>query len=267
MADFEEIDTSQLQPLQRENIRLAATVMLIRDADEGLEVYMVKRPGRGDFPDLHVFPGGKVDEADLDASVCYDLNDKDASSRLGIAAGGVRYWVAVARECFEECGVLIARPSQEVPAENTLDFDNPAIKAKYENYREEVLADSLSFSDMCTKEGLMVSCDALGYFSHWLTPEMAPRRFDTRFFLAAMPGGQVTHAHTGETADDTWVAPGTALQRFREGEWQMIDPTIRSLETLSQFSDVAGALAGVREGNHLMKLTPELSRQGMQPLR
>ena len=97
-----------MQPLQRENIRLAATVMLIRDHPSGLQVYMVKRPGRGDFPDLHVFPGGKVDEDDWQPDLCPMLTDQEASARLGVAAGGLRYWVAVARECFEECGVLLA---------------------------------------------------------------------------------------------------------------------------------------------------------------
>ena len=97
-----------MQPLQRENIRLAATVMLIRDNPAGLQVYMVKRPGRGDFPDLHVFPGGKVDEDDWLPDSCPTLTDQEASARLGVSAGGLRYWVAVARECFEECGVLLA---------------------------------------------------------------------------------------------------------------------------------------------------------------
>ena len=96
---------------------------------------------------------------------------------------------------------------------------------------------------------------------------MAPRRFDTRFFIAAMPQHQTTLAHTDETADDQWEKPSQALAKFAAKEWQMIDPTLRSLETLSQFSNVQDALAGVNRGNHLMPLTPALNKQGMQSLR
>ena len=98
-----------MQPLQRENIRLAATVMIVRDTANGIEVYMVKRPGKGDFPDLYVFPGGKVDEDDWQPNLCPDMDDTEASVRLGIDAGALRHWIAVARECFEEVGVLLAR--------------------------------------------------------------------------------------------------------------------------------------------------------------
>ena len=253
---------SDMQPLVRENIRLAATVMLVRDSGTGLEVYMVKRPGRGDFPDLHVFPGGKVDEEDFNPALCYELADQVASERLGIAAGGVRYWVAVARECFEECGVLMVRRNGSM-----LDFRDDRVFSRFESLREDVLAGNLGFVQMCEQENLQIACDMLGYFSHWITPEMAPRRFDTRFFLAAMPGDQATLAHTDETADDDWVSPREALDLYRKNRWQMIDPTLRSLETLSQYDSVGEALVGVQGGNHLMPLTPELNRQGMQPLR
>lgn len=250
-----------MQPLTTGNIRLAATVMLVRDASPGIEVFMVKRPGRGDFPDLHVFPGGKVDAADYAPQLCAGIDEADANRQLGLEAGALRYWVAVARECFEECAVLIAN------REGTrLEFRD-ASAARFAELRQQLLAGELEFGQLCEQENLQVACDRLGYFSHWLTPEMAPRRFDTRFFVAAMPEHQDTLADTYETAGDHWVSPGVALDRFQRGEWQMIDPTIRSLQTLSQFDSVASTLSGVQAGNHLMPLTPELARQGMQPLR
>lgn len=236
--------------------------MLLRDTSDGLQVYMVQRPGKGDFPDLHVFPGGKVDEADFAPDICFGLEDTEASRRLGVAAGGVRYWVAVARECFEECGVLLVRKEgRPVEFVETHDID------RFHDYRESLLRDEISFSDICSQENLQVDCARLGYFSHWITPEMAPRRFDTRFFVAAMPDDQSTLAHTLETADDEWEQPRVALEKKNRGEWQMIDPTLRSLETLSQYRSVAEALSNIQGGDHLMPLTPELSRQGMQPLR
>lgn len=222
---------------------------------------MVQRPGRGDFPDLHVFPGGKVDEADYAPPICYGLEDSHASEQLGVAAGGLRYWVAVARECFEECGVLLVRRDGKPVV-----FEDD-VAGRFHDYRESLLRDELTFSDICERESLQVDCSRLGYFSHWVTPEMAPRRFDTRFFVAAMPVDQATLAHTMETADDEWERPETALARKADGTWQMIDPTLRSLETLSKYGSVAEALTDIQGGEHLMPLTSQLSRQGMQPLR
>lgn len=255
-------DLTKHQPLQRENIRLAATVMLVRDSADGLEVYMVQRPGRGDFPDLHVFPGGKVDADDWAPQLCASLEDDYASDLIGVAAGGSRYWVAVARECFEECGVLLARRGADL-----VDFSDPGVRTHFAQLREALLADEMSFAAICEQEGLAIACDRLAYFSHWITPASVPRRFDTRFFLAAMPGDQATLAHSGETADEEWVRPSVALDQRRDGAWQMIEPTVRSLQTLSQFRSVESALAGALKGDHLMELTPELHAQGMQPLR
>jgi 8-oxo-dGTP pyrophosphatase MutT (NUDIX family) len=235
--------------------------MLVRDTPTGLQVYMVQRPGRGDFPDLHVFPGGKVDEADWAPHLCHGLADEDANRRMRLEAGALRYWVAVARECFEECGVLIVRQN-----DTPIDLSDRLVRESYTAKRDAMLGGAHTFSDLCSAEGLAIACDSLAYFSHWITPELAPRRFDTRFFLAAMPPGQETLAHTHETADDQWVAPGEALAMAAEGAWQLIDPTLRSLETLSQFDRVADALASVNAGEHLMPWTEELGRQGMQPL-
>jgi 8-oxo-dGTP pyrophosphatase MutT (NUDIX family) len=249
-----------MQALVEGNIRLAATVMLLRDSAAGLEVYMVQRPGKGDFPDIHVFPGGKVDADDFAPEICFDLQDSKASERLGVAAGGHRYWNAVARECFEECGVLLAR-KDGVP----LVFNQQAGK-RFADHRERLLANETTFTDICRLEGLQVDCQRLEYFSHWITPNLIPRRFDTRFFIAAMPTDQSTYAHTFETVDDAWIRPSAALENKEKGRWQMIDPTLRSLETLDQYANVKEALAGVQQRGHLMPLTDSLSKQGMQAL-
>ncbi|MEP2989499.1 MAG: NUDIX hydrolase [Parasphingorhabdus sp.] len=251
----------QMQALVKGNIRLAATVMLIRDGAQGLEVFMVQRPGKGDFPDLHVFPGGKVDADDFSPEICFGLGDSEASERLGVASGGLRYWIAVARECFEECGVLLAR--EEGAA---VSFDEDTAK-RFHHHRERLLANKTSFSDICRTEHLQVDCERLAYFSHWITPNQIPRRFDTRFFIATMPANQLTHAYTFETVDDEWIQPSHALANKEEGLWQMIDPTLRSLETLSKYRCVKEALRDIQQSRHLMPLTDSLSRQGMQSLR
>ena len=103
-----------MEPLARENIRLAASVLVVRDVPAGgIELFMLQRPGQAVFPNLHVFPGGKVDESDFLPDICVGIDDERASRSLGVSAGGIRYWVAVVRECFEECGVLLARSGME----------------------------------------------------------------------------------------------------------------------------------------------------------
>jgi len=248
-----------LQALTRGNIRLAATVMLLRDADEGLEVYMAKRPGKGVFPDIYVFPGGKVDESDWAPDICSGLTDTKASANMNLDEGALRYWVAVARECFEECGVLLVRDYDGVPG--SLDEQGGEITSIK---RSKLLEGKVSFQSICEQENWLIDCESLAYFSHWITPESAPKRFDTRFFIAAMPEDQRAVAHDKEISDAQWVRPTLALEHFHEGLWKMIDPTIRSLETLSQFSDVSTALVNVRGGDHLMPWTEALGQQGMQ---
>ncbi len=253
--------SSKMQALVKGNIRLAATVILIRDGALGLEVFMVQRPGKGDFPDIHVFPGGKVDADDFSPEICFGLKDSEASERLRVTSGGLRYWVAVARECFEECGVLLAC-KEGAP----IVFDKE-IARRFHDYRERLLANKISFGDICRSEKLQVDCTRLEYFSHWITPNQIPRRFDTRFFVATMPADQSTYAQTFETVDDEWLQPSDALANKDKGHWQMIDPTLHSLEILSKYGRVKEALGEIQQGFHLMPLTESLSRQGMQSFR
>jgi 8-oxo-dGTP pyrophosphatase MutT (NUDIX family) len=251
-----------MQPLISGNVRLAATILLVRQARRGPEVFMMQRPGGVDFPDLHVFPGGKVDQQDFLPHRVVGLDDGSASCQLGVAAGGLRYWVAAIRECFEECGVLLAyrdgRP---------LRLSGAAEAARFEDYRERLIAGSLTLEEVCAAENLRLAGDRLVYFSHWITPEQAPRRFDTRFFIAAMPEGQETLAHAWETADDEWVRPRDALASHKAGRWQMIAPTLITLASIAEFAEVESLLGTVAAQRHLPELTDELRRQGMHDLR
>ncbi len=189
------------------------------------------------------------------------MADSEASQRLGIDEGGLRYWVAVARECFEECGVLLSRDDSGaigVPS---------AHRAQLRVQRQRLLQDEVTWHDLLRRHDLTIASDRLVYFSHWLTPPSAPRRFDTRFFLAALPEGEVALSDTQETIAGEWVEPTCALENHRRGDWQMIGPTLRSLETLKAFSCVDEALAEVRAERHVRPWTPELGSDGMQPFR
>ena len=254
-----------MEPLQRENIRLAATVMIVRNkvdsVNAGIEVYMMKRPGKGDFPDLHVFPGGKLEETDWQPQLCPSMADSDASARLGIDEGGLRYWVAVARECFEECGVLLARNSVGGIA------ITDELRDEMRHQRQRLLHDEVTWHALLAEQRLTIASDRLVYFSHWITPPSVPRRFDTRFFLAALPEGEVALSDTQETIAGEWVEPDEALAKQAKGEWLMIDPTLRSLETLATYHRVDEALAQVKAETHVQPWSPALGKQGMQPFR
>ncbi len=254
--------TSQMQPLQRQNIRLAATVVLMRDTPQGIEVFMMQRPGGVDFPDLHVFPGGKVDEQDLLEGWVHGCSEAEANRLLGLPAGGLRYWVTAIRECFEECGVLLARRGGRFLA-----LDEPAEVGRFDGYRQALIDGHMTMADLCRQEDLVLAADCLSYFSHWLTPPSVPRRFDTRFFVARMPVMQDTAAHAWETAGEHWIAPGEALAAAESGEWRMISPTLTTLKSLARFSRVDAVFEAVARTAHLPPLTAELAQQGMQPLR
>ena len=245
------------------NIRQAATLLVARAARRGedVEVFMVRRPGRGAFPNLHVFPGGKVDAADAGlGAFCQGRSDADASAALGLAAGGRRYWVAAVRECFEECGVLLAYRAGRVfqPA----DEDE---RARLDAHRDALATGALTFQGLLAREGLRLALDRVHYFSHWITPETAPARFDTRFFLALLPPGQRAAAESRETTAGEWVTPAQALAHHEAGAWQMIHPTLTTLRALAGWATVDQLFGAVIAGRHLGEIDMGARTQGQQP--
>jgi 8-oxo-dGTP pyrophosphatase MutT (NUDIX family) len=248
------------EPIARQNIRLAASVLLVRDAPPaGIEVFMVQRPGGAVFPNLHVFPGGKVDETDFHPDHCPGFDDRTASELLGVPAGGLRYWVAAIRECFEECGVLLASRRGDMFRVEPVDV------TRFAEYQHALIDGRIDMGELCVREGLELAWDRVVYLSHWLTPPSVPRRFDTRFFVANMPGGQRADAHASETTGGAWIAAADALQRHASGAWQMISPTLVALGTLAGYADTQALVADVRAGRHAPAYTDELGVQGMQP--
>ncbi len=250
-----------MEPLQRGNIRLAATVVLTRQGAGGIEVFMIQRPGRGDFPNLHVFPGGKVDAADHLPQLCTGIDDAGASRAVGVASGGLRYWVAAIRECFEECGVLFATADGGPVTEET-DWQQ-----RFADYRAMLIDGRIDLATLCARERLRLACGEMLYFSHWLTPEAAPRRFDTRFFVAVMRSSQNTLAHETETQHSSWIRPADALRLCDAGDWQMIAPTITTLRMIEPYADCDALLGAVRSESHLPELTSHLQWEGMQAIR
>lgn len=233
-------------PADQVPVRDAATVMLLRDTAGGLEVFMLRRNLNSDFVGgAYVFPGGGVDDhdrhVDLDA-VCQGRTDASASAQLGIERGGLAYWVAAVRECFEEAGLLLARPAGS-PNGDLVRFDDPVVAARFDRHRTAVDTGERRLVEVCLEEGLQLAVDTIHYFSHWITPLGAPRRYDTRFFVARAPDAQVGLHDDREVIENLWVRPSDALARHRAGDLEMIFPTVRSLEALEPFGCVADVIA------------------------
>lgn len=227
-------------------VKPAATVMLVRDDDatHDIEVFMLRRTLKAVFAGgMYVFPGGKVDDVDGGDHIehlCDGLTDAEASRLLQLPAGGLAYWVAAIRECFEEAGVLLARHASTGEA---VRFDDEAVAERFAGYRHRIHDGSLGLHELCDLEGLRLATDAIRYVSHWITPKGEVRRFDTRFFLARAPQAQDPLHDDGETIESLWVSPTDALARFKQGELAMIPPTIRNLEFLVPHNTADEALA------------------------
>jgi 8-oxo-dGTP pyrophosphatase MutT (NUDIX family) len=241
-------------------LRDAATVMLVRDAPDGggLEVAMLRRNLKSDFVGgAYVFPGGAVDpddrHANLDA-VCIGRSDADASERLGIERGGLAFWVAAIRECFEEAGVLLARHTDG----DVITFADPEVDARFIEHRRAVDTGARRLVEICAEEQLQLIVDDIYFFSHWITPEGAVRRYDTRFFVARAPEGQVPLHDDREVIANLWIRPADALERYRAGEFDLVFPTMRSLMALERFASADDALAAAAAVNEVPTILPRI---------
>ena len=249
-------------PSEAKPIRKAATLLLVKPGAPA-EIYMLQRPGRGTFPNLHVFPGGKVDADDAGVErYCTGLDDGEASRLLGVDRDGLRYWVTAIRECFEECGVLLAHRVDGTPFAPA----DEAEAARFDDYRNAMAAGELGLAAMLERETLRLATDTVCYFSHWITPPSAPARFDTRFFITRMPAGQQAVGHRHETVSGTWVTASQALAHHEAERWQMIHPTLTTLKTVARYGDTDTLLNAVAERRHIPDVTANLAEQGMQQL-
>jgi len=239
-------------------LRDAATVMILRDGDAGVEVFMLKRNLNSDFVGgAYVFPGGAVDPADREVDlepVCEGRSDVEASRRLGIPSGGLAFWVAAIRESFEEAGVLLAYDDSD----RIVDLDDSAGVDRWAEHRIAVDNGERQLIDVCHSEGLRLAVDAMHYFGHWITPEGAPRRYDTRFFLAAAPTNQTPLHDDHEVIANEWLRPADGLARVESGELTMMPPTMASLRAVARFATAADALAAATEITDVPTILPQV---------
>ncbi len=234
----------------------AATVLLLRDGPQGLEVFMQRRTSTLVFAaGVYVFPGGRVEDQDRDPAMPFRGAPPDPAPFptggdivLGLPGPGdpaamYRALVAAAvRETLEEAGVLLA----ESPA-------GPVQAAQAHRVRRALLA-GVPLATALADVGLRVAFDSLVAFAHWMTPAVEVRRFDTRFFAAVLPPGQQARSASGESDTAGWVRPSVMLQRAAAGEVVMLPPTVAALTALQQAAD---ARSVIRTG-HRQRLRPVL---------
>ncbi|MEY2449575.1 MAG: hypothetical protein QOH79_3051 [Acidimicrobiaceae bacterium] len=218
-------------------VRDAATVALLRDTDNGPEVYLLQRSSTAVFsPSAHVFPGGALDDGDRAQGMNRWCGPFDRGHSCPLA-----YYIAAIRESFEEAGLLLAYDT----AGDLIRLDDPDVSARFALHRKAMHAGQLSLDAMCAEEGLMLAVDRLVPFGHWITPKGAPRRFDTRFFAARVPEHQEATSDEIETTSGLWARPAEVIKANDRGEVELILPTRRSLEALVKYKRVDDALAGV----------------------
>ena len=242
--------------------RPAATVLPLRDGPEGFEVLMLRRNLRSDFVGgAYVFPGGGVDVADSGPPAEHLVvgpSDAEASERLGIAHGGLAYYVACLRELFEEAGLLVICDAEG----HRVDIGDPETIERLASHRRRVNDNSLGFLEVMREERLLLDLRELEYLAHWVTPIGPPRRFDTRFFVTLAPSGQVATHDAGETVADTWVRPVDALRAQSRGEFEMILPTIKNLEEIQHFDTAEAVLEHARFKKQIPRIEPRIVLDG-----
>ncbi|GHH39356.1 NUDIX hydrolase [Streptomyces candidus] len=242
----------------------AATVLLLSDGTSGagdagrLSVHMLRRRASMAFAGgAYAYPGGGVDPRDDDSRVRWAGPSLTRwAERLGLPddPGGAQAVVCAAvRETFEEAGVLLAGPTAQTVVGDITGPD-------WEADRQALVARELGFAEFLDRRQLVLRSDLLGAWARWITPEFEPRRYDTWFFVAALPAGQRTRNASTEADRTVWIAPAEAAAGYDRGELLMMPPTISTLRGLQPYGTVSEVLAGAADRD----MTPVLAQARLE---
>lgn len=227
-----------------------------------MEVLMLQRNFESAFvPGVHVFPGGTIDEEDESPALhtrCDGPDDPAASRMLGVEKGGLAFWIAAIRELFEEAGMLLARDT----GGRLVSLADEETAARLRRARKDAESGAVTFGAIVNAERLRIAADQLTYFSRWITPEGAVRRYDTRFFYAAAPEHQVAEHDNREAIAHEWARPADVLARSARGECKLRTPTRHTLERFAAFDTAAALFASVRPVQEVSAITPRVARSG-----
>jgi 8-oxo-dGTP pyrophosphatase MutT (NUDIX family) len=243
----------------------SATVALLREPAPGrLEVLLVARHAESRaFAGAHVFPGGLLDPRDrapeLARAMAPHMTPGAARTVLGDSldpADALAFFVATIRELFEEAGILLADVDGE-----PLRLAAPAIRDRFALHRRALVDGRCSFSEIVAEERLVLRASDLRYFSRWITPVHAPRRYDARFFVAPVPPDQAPLHDDRETTSAEWMTAADALAAAAAGTVVLTPPTARTLEELIDLGGLAAVLASAAS-RHVTPILPKVVQIG-----
>ncbi|HQT78175.1 MAG: NUDIX hydrolase [Rhodospirillales bacterium 20-64-7] len=235
--------------------RPAATILLLRDGQDGIEVFMVVRHHEIAFAaGALVFPGGRVEDADRDLAARID----PAVAPVGAS---MPFRIAAIRETFEECGVLLARPRG---SDNLIDAET--LRGVEARHRGALNDGAIGFEAMLLAEDLVPATNLLVPFAHWITPANQPKRYDTHFFLAEAPAEHLAVHDGREAVESIWISPSRALADAEAGRFKLIFATFKNLEKLARFTAVPEALQAAQRSTIVTVLPHATKLEGTKRL-
>jgi len=242
-------------------LRAAASVVVVRDGADGLELLLLRRAEKGDHNSgAWVFPGGLLDPGDrLCHAACTGLDDAAASALLSLPEGGLDHFVAAIRECFEECGLLYATSGAGAAGLAPVPDDADDLRTALQTGQREL-------RELCGTRGWRLPVDRLAYIGHWVTPVGRAKRFDVRFFVAVLPPGQTSTPDDGELTEQVWIRPAVALTG--DHAMRLMSPTRAMIEEIAPFADTRALWAWAQQARRVRRILPRLASDasGLNPV-
>jgi 8-oxo-dGTP pyrophosphatase MutT (NUDIX family) len=245
----------------------SATVILVRQPHgKTLEVFLARRHVRQSFmAGAFVFPGGQLEAADADFALTKLISVKDDFQPQSLLQDNaltekmaLSFFVCAIRETFEETGVLFAHTKSD----HLIDFDNAIIKSRFAAYRQSLNLGNITLPEIARQEELILMPVLLIPYSHWITPEILPKRFSTRFFLAELPQGQSATTDSDELTSSLWVTPHDALQMYTDGKIALMPPTLKTIEEMAKFISLDELFAAARNRS-IYPIMPQPMKNGL----
>jgi 8-oxo-dGTP pyrophosphatase MutT (NUDIX family) len=228
--------------------KYASTVILYRLRDGNhydFEIFLIQRAKNMRFlGGFHAFPGGRLEEEDLlEASLqrCRGLDRVTAHQRILDKQTNhqdinlsLAFWITAIRELFEEVGILLAY-DRDI---NLIDLSEPAVRLKFESYRQQLIQKQITFLNILQQEDLFYAVDKLFYFRHFITPDLSPIRYDTRFYIAQLPRNQIINPSSSEYTASEWIDPRAILKRYRKRMIKLIPPQYSCISKLKKVANI-----------------------------
>jgi len=235
---------------QKDNLIPSSSLMLVRDSNNGVEVFLMKRAQKSNFGGVWVFPGGILENQDrlmATKDYCNGISETEAQKVLNSNSDSLPYWIASLRETFEETGALIANRNDNSHFIPTTKESESLI-----DLRSDLLNGKIAFDSILKGLALKMALDRLVYVSHWITPKVETKRYTTRFFLTAFNEDH-SLTHDGiEGTDSKWIGVEDALRANEDGSISLIMPTIKNLESILNYdntTDLMHAKTKVKSGD------------------